>query len=364
MRQAAPLRLGVAAALAAALAACGGARHVDVGDRAAHATPHASVASEEPHGPANPTAVVAQVGPYAISGAMFDRFVEAKLDSEPASERLALPLFSACVAHLQAELTDIGERAPPPAQIRGECAVRYRALLQSVLERLITSEWLIGGAHELRTSVDDHAPFETQARLASEAIAQAIKGRVRPISQVKITAYYRRHKFEYLVAGRRDLKIVRTESATSAATVRAEIASGRSFASVVKTLPVQQPADAGEGFVEDLPPHYYGEPNLNEAIFTTAPGVLSAPIDTWFGWFVFEVTRIRLEREKPLAQVAASIRTQLESPLQEQALASFGRRWRVSWAARTTCSPGYVVPKCRGFKGAPVGPVEAAVVFK
>jgi PPIC-type PPIASE domain len=336
-----------------------------------HAAARVDIASEQLRGLATPVGVVARVGPDSITGATFDRFLGAELRNEPASERLVPPDFSTCVAHLQSEAMALGEHSPGPSQLRRECQTRYQTLLRTVLDRLISDEWLIGSARELDVPVNDQEvqasfsryrhsnsqaekkltdiAFETRAKLASQAIRRAIKDRVPPITNAQIADYYNQHRFEYLATAGRDLKIARAQTEASAVKVKAEIASGKSFASVVKTLPLQQPFDSKEGLVLELQPHVYGEPKLNRAIFTATPGVLTGPIGTSYGYFVFDVTRIRFEHETPLARVQASIRLQLARPLQEQALATFMKQWKTTWTARTDCSPGYIAPDCRQY---------------
>ena len=335
-------------------------------------------------GRVNPRAVIVRVGPYSITGARFNRFVSVERGSEPSAERLVPPDFSVCVSHLRAEATALGEGPRGSSQLRRECRTRYRTVAQAVLDRLISYEWLIGGAGEVGAPLGDRevearlsrvrydrlsggAPsrrllaertpadlvFETRAKLALEAIRRALRDRGRPITPLQIAGYYALHKFDYLLTAERDLEIVRTATEASAAKVKAEIASGKSFATVVRKLSVRQPVDSDEGSVRELQPHAYGEPNLNQAIFTATPGVLVGPVSTWFGYFVFEVTKIRFEREKPLAEVQASIRRRLARPRQDQALTGFIKRWTATWTARTDCSPGYVVPGCRQFKGSP-----------
>jgi hypothetical protein len=334
---------------------------------------------------------VARVGPYSIAGATLNRLLAAKLSGESASERLVPPDFSACVAHLKAESAAIAEPAQSPSQLRSECRTRYGTALKTVLDRLIEEEWLIGAAGELGVPVSDRevkasvdryrrehfsseAGFrrflagrtradlmlETRAKLASEAIRRAIEGRARPVTQAEVAGYYEQHRFQYLAGGERDLEIARTTTEAAAAKAKAEIASGKSFGSVLSQLHVHQPTFNKEGLVLELQPHQYGEPKLNQAIFTATPGVLSGPVGTSYGYFVFRVTRIRFEREQPLAAVQASIRRQLAQPLREQALAAFAKRWRATWTAQTDCSPGYVVPECRQYKGPPATQPEGS----
>ncbi len=355
----------------------------------AHTVGPARDASGQLRAPARPTAVAARVGPYSITGATLDRLLAAAQSDDPASELLVPPRFSACVAQLEAQSAAAEEPAMGRAQLTRECQTRYQELQQTVLDRLISDDWLIGGARELgvgigggeaRAGVDRYRRehfssdsqfrrflagrtaadlvFETRAKLAAKAIRQALDRRAGSIGRAAIVSYYDAHRFQYLVSAERDLKIARTATEAAAAKVKAEIASGKSFASVVAHLPIRQPINSGDGLVVGLQPHVYGEPPLNQAIFTARPGVLTGPIATWFGYFVFDVTRVRFQRERPLTEVQTSIRRQLVSPLQQRALAAFVKRWTATWTARTNCSPQTIAPKCRQYRGGTTGPAE------
>jgi hypothetical protein len=334
-------------------------------------------------------AVVARVGSYSITGAMLTRFIKAEVSTEPVAERLTPPDFSACVEHLAAESRARGESAVSASRLRRECQARYRAVFQTVLARLIADNWVIGAALELGVAVGDRElrahvetyrrahfasqtqfhrflagrraadfAFELQARLAAERVRQAVRSRVPHVSDAQVTRYYAEHRFQYLVNGERDLRIARTATATAAETVRAEIASGKSFAEVVRHLPTRQADYSHEGLVLKLQPHVYGEPKLNEAIFDARPGVLTGPIGTWFGYFVFEVTRVRFEHVRPLAEVQPEIRRLLSGPMQAHALEAYVGAWRATWTQRTDCSPAVVVPGCRQFKGGAAQPQD------
>lgn len=302
-----------------------------------------------------------RVGPFAITGAMVSNVLRSELSAEPASERPLPPGFDACVAHLRAESAARSE-TPPTTQLRGECQARYQSMLQGVLDRLIAQEWLVGGARELGVPVDEHVPLKRRAKLASTAIRRAVAARVRPVTQAQVASYYAHHQFQFIAKAERDVQIARALSASTAARARAEVVAGKSFASVVRRLAkegVHETAFTVNGLVVELQPHAYGEPNLNEAIFEAKPGVLSQPIDTWYGYFVFRVVKVRFQHEKPLAAVQASIRRSLEGPRHARALSDFIKRWRTTWSARTSCGPADVVPLCRQFKGPAAAFAEA-----
>jgi foldase protein PrsA len=208
--------------------------------------------------------------------------------------------------------------------------------------------------------------LEARTRLASRAIRRALARRAQPVTQAQIERQYALHKFLYLTEAERDIYIVHMESESEALQVKHELESGKSFAYEFKRLlakkpfdlQVRQPYDSHQGFVTELKPHTYGEAQLNEAIFAATPGVLAGPVKTDIGYFLFDVAKILNEHETPLSQVRAAIRQELAGPLQEQSLEAFTKHWAAVWTAQTECSPGFVVPGCRQFKGPPVTSLE------
>jgi hypothetical protein len=346
------LTIAVAVVMASALVACGTSSPDRPASRRSDPPPRLFVSSSG-------DAVVARVGARAITAAMVAAAVRAE-QGDAGAEPLQPPGFDACVARLRSEAAAIGASALPASQLRGECGKRLEEALQTALERLISEEWLVEGAREAGAPVGGGLRLEARAERAVEAIRRAVYGSIAPVEPAQVLRDYRAHRFEYLAAGERNLEIVRAASLAAAAKAKAEIVSGRSFARVAKEQSPRQPVDSSEGVVLRLQPHFYGEPNLNEAIFTARPGVLTGPVDTWFGYFVFEVTKVLSEHETPLAQVRAAIQGRLEAPRRERALAAFLQRWRATWKGRTDCGPGAVVPDCRQFQGPAVATLEVA----
>jgi hypothetical protein len=376
VRRRSALGFAVLATLAGALTGCGSNEA-----RSTHAVTQPRAVGEQLTWPAKTDSVVARVGRGSISGAAFNRAVQAQLSSAAPSERLDPPRFDSCVAQLRAEATSSGESQPGRSHLREECDARYQALLRQVLDRLLANQWLIAEARALgvgvgdrqakasldsyrRESFSNEAEFrefragrttgdmitETKAKLSSAAIRRITERYVRPTER-QVANYYRSHPFQYLLAAERDLQIVRALSKASAVRARAEIESGQSFASEETKLRSYHVLYSEGGLVVGLKLHVYGEPGLNQAIFTARPGALVGPLNTHYGYFVFRVRKVRLERKRPLADVRASIEHQLAARLQRQALVRFARQWRARWTARTSCIRGYVVPNCRGFRG-------------
>src|ERR1700704_2090730 len=101
------LGLLVLAVLAAALTGCGT-------DKAKPTAPVAAArtAAEPLLWPAASDAVVARVGQNSISGATFNRVVQAQLSSAAPSERLDPPRFDSCIAQLRVEAQSVGGPQP------------------------------------------------------------------------------------------------------------------------------------------------------------------------------------------------------------------------------------------------------------
>ncbi len=289
------------------------------------------------------------------------------------------PGFGGCVARLKAvgaRSSVGGSKGLGVAALRGVCGERYKVLETKALGKLIARDWVVGGAAEAGVSVSEQEvqrelekaerervrleknlvatgrtvadlALETRVQLLAEGMRQAIGKRTGQISRAQVVGYFHAHRQLFGVPRRRDLEIARVASRSAGERVKREIASGKSFASVVKRLPLQQPIYSEQGLVMGYQSGMYRERPLNQAIFAARPNVLSGPVSINLGYYVFEVTRVYPARPQTLAQAQATIRRQLPGELYEPALAAFISRWRARWTARTNCQPGYVVAKCR-----------------
>jgi len=373
------------------LASCGGASHTTSSSASPPAPDPPPVSASAL--PAAPEGVVARVGPYTITQAAYNHAFAAEVDSEP-SEKRAVPVppdFTACISHLKAAAT---AGAPTSrASLKQECQKQYESLKERALDRLITNEWVIGAAKEIGFKVPEGAVeqniaefkrrnfptekklhayllsigqtlgdliFQTRVEFSAEAIRRAIKRKVGSFPQARIVNYYDAHKSRYVVPENRDLQIVRTDTRAQALGAKREIASGKSFASVVKKLGLKQPIFSKEGLVLGLKSGVYSEPVLNTAIFTAHLNKLSGPVHISLGYYVFQVKRVHARRQKSLAEVEAGIKSKLPEKLQEQALAAYVAAWRARWSARTSCAPGYVVRRCKQYRVTASSPPDDA----
>ncbi len=367
---------------AVGLSACGSSSDPSVitsRTRASHYVPAPPVA--------DPQTVVARIGSYALTKGALQRWIDVYAKVGRGEEVPDAPGFARCVGNLQKQPQHtVASARLTTSQLRQECSQQYEELKEQALGELIYLHWLVGSGRETGANVSNadaqraveathHKRYPTEAKyraflartgytvadlllltranLIELKIRAKIQKSVGPVTHARVAAYYNANRGSYSVPEKRDLKIVRALTKSAALKARREIVSGKSFAEVVKRGNVPQPIYSSAGLVIGLAPGVYSEPPLNDAIFAAKPDVLSGPVGISLGYYVFEVTRIHKAHQTPLSQVAAGISQQLPALLQSSALYSFLTRWKARWTARTTCQPGYVIWKCREFKGSP-----------
>lgn len=284
----------------------------------------------------------------------------------PPASRLRPPGFADCVAQLKEEPVTPEGSEGHPAQLRKECRARYEASRRQGLEQVVAATWALGAAQEMGLGPNGSKPLEQLLGAdridpgllpaASAAVARvrgAILHGLPPVGSAEVRSYYEQHPDRYtIVPELRDVELARTKTQSRGNLVREELEAGKTFAQVVKESGVAEADFSSNGLVLELRPTEYGEPNLNHAIFRSRPNDLSGPIQTVYGFFVFEVKKIHPARLKPLSEVASSIRRELTKQGEERAIERFTAAWQAKWTARTSCARGLVVRGCPGFDAA------------
>jgi len=252
------------------------------------------------------------------------------------------------------------------ARGRAVPAPPYQTLKRQALSFLITADWLIGEAADHRTPICEHGPAASAsapARTPSDAklelakeraatkIRQCLEATVPKVTAAEIDRYYKQrieqfaHREQRLFYIEEDLS-----SRVAALSRRREFELGKArIAKTAGTLyeSLERPADM-----------LHATP-IVKAIFSARPRVVLGPFLENRTYYLMQVTRISSPRVTTLAQAANTIRGGLASAHWQQTLARFVNAWRRKWTARTDCSSGYIVQKCRQYRGtkAPEDPV-------
>ena len=293
------------------------------------------------------------------------------------------PKYTACIARTKAQTKLAkGQKAPGEKELKSQCEQQYKSLQQEVLGFLISSTWVLGEANSLGVKVPDKevkkqfekiksqqfpkaAEFQkflstsgqtvsdlllrVKLNLLSSKIQQKVVKEKSKVTKDQIAKYYKNNPKRFGVAEKRNLLIILTKTEDQAKKAKQEIESGKSFESVAKRVSIDPTSKSNGG---KLPGVVKGqeEKALDTAVFAAKKGVLSGPVKTPFGYYIFEVESITPGSQETLKQAEASIKSQLTATQQQSALSKFVKEFKKKWMAKTECRSGYVVADCKSYK--------------
>jgi foldase protein PrsA len=342
-----------------------------------------------------PSGSVVQVDGKPISNATFRHWMGVAAASTAAGGQPVIPdppKYTACIAHLEA--TQPKTAATTRAQLKSQCETQYKTVQQEVLGFLISTAWILGEASSLGVNVSDKEvkkrfaqvreqqfpkaeEFEkflassgqtvsdlllrVKGNLLASKIQQKIVKSKSKVTQAQIAKYYNEHKQRFEVPEKRNVNIILTKTEPAASKAKSEIASGKSFASVAKSVSIDPVSKSNGGSLPELVKGQEAQA-LNSAIFSAKANVLSGPVKTPFGYYIFEVKGATPGSVQSLAQAQASVRSQLVATQQQTALSSFIKNFKSKWTAKTECLASYAgvplataVMDCKEFKAPKTG---------
>jgi len=336
-----------------------------------------------------PGDAVVQVNGTPIPKSAFEHWlsVAAASTSAGTTEKPVIPVppnYTACISHLAATSPKPtkGQSAPTTKQLKTQCEQQYKSLQQEVLGFLISSQWVIGEASSLGVKLSDGevkkefakiknqqfpkaAEFEkflstsgqsvsdlllrVKLNLLSQKIQKHIIKAKSTVTQAQIAKYYNENKSRYGTPQKRSVRIILTKTEAQAQTAKKEIESGKSFATVAKSVSIDPTSKTDGGLLKEVIPGEE-EKALDTAIFSAKTSVLGGPVKTPFGYYIYEVVTIRAGSQKSLAQVQSTVKQQLTATGEQGALSKFVKEFKKKWAAKTECRSGYEVTDCAGYK--------------
>jgi foldase protein PrsA len=293
------------------------------------------------------------------------------------------PKYTACIASAKAAAKPAkGQAAPTEAALKSQCEQQYKSLQQEVLGFLISSNWVLGEASSLGVKISDKevkknfekiksqqfpkaAEFEkflktsgqtvsdlllrVKLNLLSSKIQQKVVKEKSKVTPAQISKYYKENPKHFEVAEKRNLLIILTKTEADAKKAKQEVESGKSFESVAKRVSIDPTSKANGGKLTGVVKGQE-EKALDTAIFAAKKNVLSGPVKTPFGYYIYEVQTITPGSQQTLKQAEASIKSQLTATEQQKALSTFVKEFKKKWMAKTECRSGYKIADCKGFK--------------
>ena len=332
-----------------------------------------------------PGNAVVQVGAATITQPELDHWLAVANDSQQlttGTKPPPLPLppnYTACVAGQLKTLPASARNTPgETASLKAVCAQQYQQLSGQILNFLIQTIWIQADAADRGVKVSPKEidqkyqqalqastiPLKTTAQLNNflaetgqtvadlkwrtmlnvlgNAIELKIAHQAQSSSRAQIAAYYNKNRSQFTTVATRNLHLVLTTTQAQAQTARSLLASGSSYATVAAKYSADPTTKAKGGVMTGV---LAGEltPVLNKAVFAANVGVLSGPIKTPFGYYVFTVDSAVPGSVESLAKATPSIKSVLAS----QAVTDWQNSGlQKKWQPRTNCRSGFSATYC------------------
>ncbi len=328
---------------------------------------------------------VADVAGNPITTQAFDHwlFVAAKGNSAqspgaPVIIPNAPPDFKNCIEQARKQIPTLAKT--PDKQLKGDCSQLFTSLGSQVMQFLITAYWYQAEAAKEHIKITDaevqqafqtakNQQFPTAAAFnsflaQSGQTMQDIVFRVRvnellkkllakhptTVTPAAIQAYYNSHTSQFGTPESRDVRIVRTTGAKQAAAAKAALASGTSWQQVAQQYSVDTATKNKGGLLTGVT-RGQQEQALDKAAFSAPQNQVLGPIHGTFGYYVFEVTRIKHSTQQTLAQATPLIKQILQSQTQQSAQSTLDAQVKKNWLHQTQCRENYVITaNCSGYK--------------
>ncbi len=305
------------------------------------------------------------------------------------------PDYTKCVAAAKkaAPKPAKGQTAPSDATLKKQCQQQYESLRDQVMQFLISASWINQEAASRNVKLTDaevkkqfdstkkqsfpkDADYQnflkssgmTEADLLFRVRLDSLSNKLRTqvtkgkdnVTPAEISAYYNKNKSKFASAEKRDIRLVLTKTKAKAEQARAALKGGQSFKAVAKKFSIDQSSKANGGKLAGVQKGQQ-EQALDTAIFAAKKGVLTGPVKTQFGYYVFQVSAITPASQQTLAQATPTIKSLLASQGQQKALDAFVKDFQKKWKDRTTCRDGYKISDCKnGPKPKPATSTTAA----
>lgn len=336
-----------------------------------------------------PGDAVVQVNGTPITKTTFEHWMKVAGASAAASGGAATvipdpPKYTQCIAHMKAIAPPPakGQPAPTEAQLKTQCEEQYKSMLQEVMSFLISSSWVLNEAQSLGVKASDsevHKKFEAlksqefakpaefqkflassgqsvsdlllrvKLNLLSQKIQQKIVKAKGTPGNAQLEKYYKEHLSQFGTPEKRNVNVILTKTEAQAKQAKKELESGKSFATLAKTVSIDPISKSKGGALVGVTKEQE-EPTLAAAVFSAKPNVLSGPVKTPFGYYVYEVKSATPGNQQTFAQAKATVKQQLTAQQQQAVLSKFVAEFKKKWTGKTECGSEYVVMNCKEYK--------------
>jgi foldase protein PrsA len=288
------------------------------------------------------------------------------------------PDYKRCAAAKQKQPSPTGGRVSASGA-KKQCKQEYDQIKGEVMQFLIQSQWVQQEAKAQDVQVSDKEvkrSFEDQKKQAfpndkaykkflkdsgmSEAdilfrvkldtlqqkLTQKITEKESKVTDQDIEEYYDKNKKRFAQPERRDLNVVLTKTKAKADQAKKQLDDRKSFRAVAKEFSIDEASKSQGGKLPDVAKGQQ-EKSLDKAVFSAKKGEVEGPVKTQFGYYVFEVTKVKKASQQSLEEAKETIRNLLRSQRQQKALDNFVEDFRKEYKDKTVCADDFRVAECK-----------------
>jgi foldase protein PrsA len=328
-----------------------------------------------------PSGAVAKVGDETITQDEFDKWLKTAAQGQAQGGTAAVPDppdFEKCVAAKKKQPLPKGQQKPSDATLKKQCETEFDTLKTEVMQFLIQAAWVEQEAADQDVKVSDKEikqSFEDQKKQAfptdkaykdflktsgmseedilfrvkldqlQQKLTEKITQSATKVSEQDISEYYEKNKQRFAQPERRDLLVVLTKTEGKAKQAKAALEDGDSFKQVAKQYSIDEASKAQGGKLAAVTKGQQ-EKAFDDAIFSAKKGELVGPIETQFGWYVFEVDKVTAASQQSLEESKEAIKNLLRSQGQQKALDKWIKSFREEYKDKTECADDYRIAEC------------------
>jgi foldase protein PrsA len=328
-----------------------------------------------------PSGAVAKVGDETITQDEFDKWLKTAAQGQAQGGAAAVPdppNFEKCVAAKKKQPLPKGQEKPSDATLKKQCETEFDTLKTEVMQFLIQAAWVEQEAADQDVKVSDKEikqSFEDQKKQAfptdkayqdflktsgmteedilfrvkldqlQQKLTEKITQSATKVSEQDISEYYEKNKQRFAQPERRDLLVVLTKTEGKAKQAKAALEDGDSFKQVAKQYSIDEASKAQGGKLAAVTKGQQ-EKAFDDAIFSAKKGELVGPIETQFGWYVFEVDKVTAASQQSLEESKEAIKNLLRSQGQQKALDKWIKSFREEYKDKTECADDYRIAEC------------------
>ncbi|HEX4033620.1 MAG TPA: peptidyl-prolyl cis-trans isomerase [Solirubrobacteraceae bacterium] len=327
-----------------------------------------------------PSNDVAEVGSSPVTMAAFNHWLVVANDSNQASAGTpapALPVPPDYTACIKASKATPGSSTESNKQLKSLCAGRFQSLTTDVMNYLIQALWVEAEGkakgikvtakqvsksflQQRKTSTPSLATatqlnrflaasgqtigdlkWRTYLNLVAVAIQDKVEKAASKVTNAQITAYYNKHHSQFVTPETLDMHLIETTTLAEANSAKSALAGGASYATLVPKDTIDPTTKSTGGKLTVVGAGGSQLPaTVSAQAFKAKVGVLSGPVKSPFGYYVFTVDKITPQVTQTLAQARKSVKATIAATQEQAASTKLQADFTKIWEPQTTCRSG------------------------